>query len=70
MWTVESGIKRFRHGLTDYAKARSAASECSYFITDDEDEIIDDSVSCYNCAYRRYSDNTISCLARSEKSIK
>ena len=63
MWNVASGIKIFSHGLNDYSKARSAASECSNFLTDDEDEIIDDSVSCYNCAYRRYSGNTISCLA-------
>lgn len=65
MWILEEGRKRFRYSLGDNSKLEQAAKECQGFIADDEDEIIDDTESCQNCAYRRWSEETIYCM-RSE----
>lgn len=62
MWIKEEGNKKFKHSLNDNSKLEQAAKECKKFVVDDEDEIIDDTESCQNCAYRRWSEETIYCM--------
>ncbi|MBN2790039.1 MAG: hypothetical protein JXR69_07605 [Candidatus Delongbacteria bacterium] len=62
MWEKVDGNKVFRYSVEDHIKLSLAAEECQNFLVDDEDEIIDDSVSCQNCAYRRWGENTIYCM--------
>jgi hypothetical protein len=58
--------KEFTGGLNNWAPAAEAASKCPAFVPDDEDEqIADDPVSCYNCRYRRWTFNSIVCIKQS-----
>lgn len=62
MWIEIDGNKIFKHSLEDLSKMTQAAKECQMFVIDDEDEIIDDSESCQNCAFRRWGEDTIFCM--------
>ncbi|USD37376.1 hypothetical protein [Ferrimonas sp. SCSIO 43195] len=43
--------------------SRMAARECRWFIADDEDEQVDDTLrSCVNCAYRRWLQEGYHCV--------
>lgn len=55
----------FRFGKDDYASAAACAAACGGFAWDDDEECVDDSsISCYNCRYRRWSQNSFSCMRR------
>jgi len=62
MWAEVDGNKVFKHSLEEHSKLSQAAQDCQKFVVDDEDEIIDDSISCQNCAYRRWGEKTIYCM--------
>lgn len=65
MFIYEDGKKRFAYGLDDYEISRKMATECSYFIEDDEDEQVDSVlISCYNCIYRRWSMTSFQCMKK------
>lgn len=50
----------FRFGCRDPEAARAAA--CDGYRRDDEDETVDDTVSCYNCRYRRWTAQSFTCM--------
>lgn len=59
----EKNKKEFQHGKEAWIKAEEAASNCSFFRPDDEDEQVSENlVSCYNCVYRRWIPTTFHCL--------
>jgi hypothetical protein len=64
MWRIDSaGLKEFTGGTDNYELAAKAASKCTGFMPDDEDEqITDDPKSCYNCRYRRWNITGIRCM--------
>jgi len=66
MWTInQAGEKEFLGGKEDYEDAQREASDCKYFKPDVEDEIVDDVLlSCYNCLYRRWTSESITCCKR------
>jgi hypothetical protein len=47
---------------SDAERARNKADSCANFMLDDDDEIIDDTVSCINCAFRRWTRDTYTCM--------
>jgi len=65
MWNVGStGDRIFTHGHEAYTKAVQCAQICGSFCLDDEDECVDDEteVSCYNCRYRRWTQESFICM--------
>jgi len=51
-------------GVEDWHSAALHALGCTTFRGDvDEEQIADEAVSCYNCRYRRWLAEGISCLA-------
>ncbi|GGI77649.1 hypothetical protein GCM10007978_14140 [Shewanella hanedai] len=55
-------VYRFKFGVDDEPASRACASECGFFIPDDEDEQIDDTpISCYNCMNRRWLADGMEC---------
>ena len=59
---MEGELRLSVFSSTEYLKAQQAAAGCDAFAPDDEDEWVDDSpVSCFNCQYRRWLQNRISC---------
>ncbi|WP_418790769.1 hypothetical protein [Phosphitispora sp. TUW77] len=69
MWfNNEFGLKVFRGGKDDWQSAADAARACNEFAEDDEDEQVADSpVSCYNCRYRRWTPTSFVCLKITNK---
>ncbi|MEZ9822834.1 hypothetical protein AB4238_19780 [Shewanella sp. 10N.286.45.A1] len=64
-FTYVDGVWRFKLGTDSYAAAREAAKACQFFAEDDEDEQIDDHLlSCYNCLYRRWRINCFDCYKK------
>lgn len=63
MWTInEKGQPEFAGGSRDFAAAARMAGECPWFNEDDEDEqTADETVSCYNCCYRRWTVKSFVC---------
>jgi hypothetical protein len=63
-WRINSaGLKEFTGGTENFELAVMAAANCAGFTPDDEDEqVSDDPVSCYNCRYRRWVEKSILCL--------
>ncbi|MCP4713723.1 MAG: hypothetical protein GY868_01295 [Deltaproteobacteria bacterium] len=60
---TENGLKEFRHGLEAWAEAAAAAAGCEIFRLDDEDELVaEQDLSCYNCRYRRWTEDAFVCL--------
>lgn len=60
----EAGHFHFKFSLSSHVEARTAALECSSFCEDDEDEQVDDNlISCFNCAYRRWLRESFECIA-------
>ncbi|WP_394147994.1 hypothetical protein [Shewanella atlantica] len=54
---------RFRFGIENCVASREAAQACERFSPDDEDEQIDDTlVSCYNCMKRRWLIDGVECI--------
>lgn len=67
MFYIESENYIFKYGRKSYLKAIEAASTCSAFSLDrDEDELVTSSElnSCYNCLYRRWSMESFTCRQR------
>lgn len=66
MWKInQNGEKEFKGGREDYKGAQREASNCIYFKIDVEDEIVDDILlSCYNCIYRRWTAQSITCCKK------
>ncbi|PKN51299.1 MAG: hypothetical protein CVU55_12765 [Deltaproteobacteria bacterium HGW-Deltaproteobacteria-13] len=63
MWFVNRKEGRvFLHGKDDPVAAADAAAACAGFRPDAEEEIVaDEPVSCYNCRYRRWSADSLTC---------
>lgn len=64
MWKVnEEGEKLFLLGKEAWQEAAEAATACSGFSIDDEDEwVSEEQCSCYNCRYRRWTRESFVCL--------
>ncbi len=65
MWIEdEIGRKLFRHGNEAWGAAAKVAEGCLRFTPDEEDEwVADESRSCYNCRFRRWTAQAFACLA-------
>ncbi|MEN6348246.1 MAG: hypothetical protein ABFD08_02460 [Syntrophomonas sp.] len=63
MWRInEKGEREFSRGKEDWDFAARAAENCPGFKPDDEDEMVaDETVSCYNCRYRRWTNKSFVC---------
>jgi hypothetical protein len=60
--TDKDGLKIFADGRAAWTAAAGAARQCLRFSPDDEDEwVADESCSCYNCRYRRWTAQSFSC---------
>ncbi|WHH58822.1 hypothetical protein [Petroclostridium sp. X23] len=66
IWCIgNKGKKEFAGGKNDWEKAAQVAGNCSNFSADDEDEwVADESRSCYNCRYRRWTMQSFICCKR------
>jgi hypothetical protein len=66
MWLNDEKIgKVFAGGKDDRLGAVKAAGNCASFRSDVEEElVVDDPVSCYNCRYRRWTAESFACLKR------
>lgn len=64
MWEVLSdATRRFRGGNNDWAGAAREAEQCARFREDVEEELVaDESRSCYNCRYRRWTESSFICI--------
>ena len=56
--TAEGTLFRFGR----QAKEAARAAVCDGYGRDDEDETVDDTVSCYNCRYRRWTARSFTCM--------
>lgn len=66
-WEAGNRGRRFRFGEDAPAMAAAAAEECGQFVRDDDDEcFFEESVTCYNCRYRRWTPNSFECLKRED----
>lgn len=62
-YEFDGKVFRFRFGVENSAASREAAQTCKQFSPDDEDEQIDDTlVSCYNCMNRRWLIDGVECI--------
>lgn len=63
MWhQTDKGEREFTGGKQDWSTAARIAENCPHFQEDDEDELVaDETVSCYNCRYRRWTTKTFVC---------
>lgn len=66
IWLInEKGQFYFCGGKQDRAQAKKVANECYEFALDDEDEqMAEDEISCYNCRYRRWTKQSFICMKR------
>lgn len=65
MFDLIDGKFIFKYGKENYAKAKEVANSCKYFYLDaDEDELVTSTKfnSCYNCLFRKWTENSFSCL--------
>ncbi len=61
----EKGELVFNGGKSDWAKAAEIAGDCLGFVPDDEDEqVAQEEVSCYNCRFRRWTKHSFICMKR------
>jgi len=65
MWFRDGpGNKIFAGGREAWGAAAAVAGGCASFSADDEDEqCAEESFSCYNCRYRRWTVDSFACLA-------
>ncbi|AKL94385.1 hypothetical protein CACET_c08770 [Clostridium aceticum] len=60
----EKGQKEFSGGQQDFDLAAKAANQCKNFKEDVEEElIVEDEKSCYNCRLRRWTSKTFVCCS-------
>jgi hypothetical protein len=66
MYISEScGSGAYVFGTEDRAEAAGAAGNCRFFRIDVEEElVVDETVSCYNCRYRRWTPDSFTCMKR------
>jgi hypothetical protein len=64
MWLIdEKEGKVFTGGKDDHTGAAKAAGNCIRFLPDVEEElVVDEPLSCYNCRYRRWTASSFVCL--------
>ena len=63
MWETKDNRVFFTGGREAYASAGAAAARCVSFAPDcEEEEAADETVSCYNCRYRRWTSNSFECV--------
>jgi hypothetical protein len=64
MWSaLTDGTRRFLGGNGDWSGAAREAAQCVGFLEDVEDELVaDETRSCYNCRYRRWTESSFICL--------
>jgi hypothetical protein len=64
MWAMsENGWQEYPMGQSDWSGAADVALQCSSFREDVEEECVaDEARSCYNCRYRRWTENSFLCL--------
>ena len=54
---------KFLYGKYDAQKALDAAKNCTVFTEDCEEECVgDDAISCFNCRYRRWTQESFTCM--------
>ncbi len=59
----QNGLAEFTGGRDDRAGAAGVAGNCRFFRMDVEEELVaDETVSCYNCRYRRWTLESFSCM--------
>lgn len=65
MWNIMADRTRvFLLGRDADSEVAQIANECSSFVADDEDEwVADEECSCYNCRYRRWTQESFRCMA-------
>jgi len=62
-YQFDGKVFRFKFGTENSEASREAAQTCKQFSPDDEDEQIDDTpVSCYNCMNRRWLIDGVECI--------
>lgn len=63
-WYQQNGkILHARFDMDDHKASREAANLCQQFSPDDEDEQVDDvQVSCFNCMKRRWLNSGLECI--------
>ena len=55
----------FAGGKHDWSRAAAIAGSCAHFLLDHEDELVaEESRSCYNCRFRRWTERSFVCLKR------
>lgn len=65
MEQMEAGLPEFPCGTEDWLTAARAAALCVGFSPDvEEEQVADEARSCYNCRYRRWSVDSITCCKR------
>lgn len=61
----EKGQARFKGGCQDWPLAAAIAGSCPQFLLDDEDELVaEEERSCYNCRFRRWTEQSFICMKR------
>lgn len=59
------GAMEYQGGKEDWENTAKIAASCGEFIEDDEDEqVSDELISCYNCRYRRWTDTSFVCCKK------
>ena len=65
MFEIKDGHKLFSGGRNALAEAARLAAECGEFKRDYEEECFyDEEMTCYNCRYRRWTENGFECMKR------
>ncbi|HOP39822.1 MAG TPA: hypothetical protein PLI53_02140 [Geobacteraceae bacterium] len=64
MWKIlEDGSRKYRGGRNDWSGAANEALRCEWFREDVEEEwVADEARSCYNCRYRRWTEDSFVCI--------
>jgi len=64
-WRINrQGKREFLNGQQDWQAAVAAAAGCATFLGDVEEEwVTEEPRSCYNCRYRRWTEEAFTCLA-------
>jgi len=60
---TKEGKYEFRQGKDAEKEAAQVAAQCPHFQPDEEEEqVADENCSCYNCRYRRWTQESFLCL--------
>jgi hypothetical protein len=63
LWLINGkGEKEFSSGKKDWTEAAAEAEKCLRFKVDVEEEMVaDETISCYNCRFRRWTSSSFVC---------